>query len=736
MSPRAKKLSGVVLAVIAAGWGCSTSTTQIGTQTNRNPAMSGSRPAPQPDNSNDNVSVSSAVEVLQITTINGTNAATDGGIIYVHPGSDVVSLTADIFNSGSAEGRTVEEFNWSDNSGTCSGSDAASCLDSTNFQVTDYGVNYYVPQNMTQNITITVSDSSLPGSADTIVLAPVADYVAPVTLAVSPEQYSCSDFNADCALAGQGRWIYINGTRFFSPYVSDAAWEPYNHGYWNWVDDNNYGWTWNSYDTWGWYTDHYGQWRHHGAYGWVWSPFDDAVYRPSTVTWFYDEGHVGWYPYYHDYAQSHVYWGVEYGFDDGFWGGYPTADAFGGFHTGFYHVGYRDFGASDVWGHRAVDIDAGDFYRGSFGNRSYGAWPGGADYNSSHIYMSNRGALINIGRIDTRSFGSSRMVFPHAMNPVPAQYRPVADPSARFGRPIPVGAVISRNNGREQVVQPTSNGRGISAAPMVRGNDGEVHALPPQTRQPAAPNPANPVYHRPAAPGESERPVFNPSHSTPQQPSNNGNGNRPGNNEPNGNNNHGTPSEPNGNNNHGTPSEPNGNNNHGTPSEPNGNNNHTSTPSTPNGNNNHTSTPSTPSGNNNHTSTPSTPSGNNNHTSTPSTPSGNNNHTSTPSTPSTPHTSTPVVTQPSTPHTSTPVVTQPSTPHTSTPVVTQPSTPHTSAPVPVVHNAPAPAPRPAPVVSKPTPKAEPAEEEEAPAAVKRKPGSVQNSSDSDVNSDQ
>jgi hypothetical protein len=516
MSRSARKIGALALGLVLISWGCSTVSNQPTDDASRNPAFSSGRhDSPPPDDSN-NTPTDNSNEVLQIATVNGTNDAHNDNVIDVHPGTDVVSLTADVFNSGVGENRTVEEFVWTDYTGTCNGSDAASCLDNSNFQVTDYGVNYYVPQNMTQRITLTVSNPLLPNSSDSIILNPVADYVPPTVIAVTPEQYTCSDFNEDCALAGQGRWIYVQGSRFFVPYTTDASWEPYNHGYWTWVAGD--GWTWVSYDTWGWYTDHYGQWRHHGVYGWVWSPFEDRAYRPATVTWFYDGSHVGWYPYYDSYAHVHPYWGVEYGFDDGYWGGYQSAEFYGPYHPGFYHVGYGDFGQTDVWGHRATDIDVVEFYRGSYGNHAYGEWPGAADRDHSYSYMQNR-VEIHTTVVDSHSYGSSQMRFPHPVNQVPQQYHPAADTSGRFGRPIPVGSVVAKSGGHEQVVQPTSNGRGISAPPMVKDNAGNVVALPPRTRQPAQPNPSNPVYHAPPV-TEQPHPVFNPSSGG----HNNGNG--------------------------------------------------------------------------------------------------------------------------------------------------------------------------------------------------------------------
>ena len=462
-------------------------------------------------------------QLLRITAINGVYNTDHGPSVNVHPG-DLVTLSADVFDENdqlTAENRAIDELKWSANDTTnifgtdsdvCNASDASDCLSDSKFQVNDYGVSFYVPYNIQQNIKITVSDGVTPGAGnDAIILTNVdyvSNYVPPTQVCTAPEQYTSGAFNADTALAGQGVWVSMDGARYFVPYKTEADWEPYNHGYWGW--ETNDGWTWNSYDKWGWYTDHYGTWRHHGQYGWIWSPYDDFQYRASGVTWFYDGGHVGWYPYNSAYSRGYV-WRAEHGFDDGYWGGYHDADYWGrgSYHPGFYHVRNEDFGRDDVWGHRANDIDVFDMYRGSYGRKAYGAWPGGRDRDTSYGYMHTR-VTVTSCQVEEHNYGSDHMRFPVAGHAVPEQYRGNPDNNQRFGNhPIAVGSVVGHDGGgHEHYVPPTNNGRGISAPPVYHDPRNGVVNLPPRTNHPAEPNHDNPGYHQ--APHNGQGPVLPP----------------------------------------------------------------------------------------------------------------------------------------------------------------------------------------------------------------------------------
>jgi hypothetical protein len=545
-----KKIGITISGAVLIFAGCQTAPVQ---NTGRNPAMSSKRVTPQPpsdggDNSGANTSDNSGdqpvvtpppvvvtppqpvadTEAVSVTAINGTYSQGQVQAINVHPG-DVVQISADVFDEtqGVAEKRQVEEFIWSANdsdSDVCVASQSGDCLDTSLFQVNDYGVSFYVPQNMGSQITITVTNANSPNAgSDTLYLNNIQPaYVAPPVIISSPAQYSCSDFNEDCALARQGNWVYIDGQRYFAPFISDPNWAPYQHGYWTWVEGD--GWTWVSYDHWGWYTDHYGYWRHHGVYGWIWSPFDDRVYRPAAVTWFYTDGVVGWYPYYDSWNQTHPYWGPERGFDDGYWGGYHEGGFYGPYHPGFYYVGYHDFGANDVYAHRPDGFDGPGTYGSCYQAQQYGAWPGGPDRDSSREYMNARSPNVLVTHADSHQYGNTNMRFPVAVRQVPDQYKTVPGQAQRFGsKPIPVGSVFNHDT----AVAPTSNHRGITAPPVVRSDDGTVAQLPPRTQNPARPSGSGSVYHPPAPPtSEPTVPVYHPGHG--------GNGNNGGGNTGNG----------------------------------------------------------------------------------------------------------------------------------------------------------------------------------------------------------
>ena len=173
---------------------------------------------------------------------------------------------------------------------------------------------------------------------DTVILENIAysaDYQAPQTVITSAADYDQDTFDVDhvdYALAGHGRWVVVEGQRYFSPFTyvigQETSWVPNRHGSWSWVEGD--GWTWVSYDPWGWVTDHYGYWRNHADYGWIWSPFagDDFRYRPHCVSWFHDDSHVAWYPYVGDYAAGYIQ-GANEGFTDGYWQGYEAARGYG-----------------------------------------------------------------------------------------------------------------------------------------------------------------------------------------------------------------------------------------------------------------------------------------------------------------------------------------------------------------------------------------------------------------------
>ncbi|MEK7690836.1 MAG: DUF6600 domain-containing protein, partial [Bdellovibrionota bacterium] len=411
-------------------------------------------------------------------------------MIDVNPG-DVISLSADVFSDLPegllAQERYVEEFQWSGDdyeTDYCDMNYAESCFETSNFEATDYGVNFYVPAEMGRYLTITVRNSFVAsgGESETTLILRNSAYglAAPDTVVYEPEDYNYTDFSSDYALAGHGRWIWVHGERYFVPYTRVTDWVPYRYGYWSWSAYD--GWTWISYDPWGWYTDHYGYWRHHAVYGWIWSQYPDRVYRPHSVTFYYGDGYVGWYPRWNDYHHHHsnaYNHGYNHGFDDGYWEGY-----WDGYHAG-NHSGYHDYsrhhhGRTAVWTrdfnhglihtvHQAAH--ALGWWDRSHSGHAYGGWLGDRDHRRSRDWVEARGGKnVTIVNVNVRNIGSFELRNPVRINPVPRDFErrsPGVDRSL-INRPASVGAVVRPGDGfggRPEVVAPTSNRRGISAAP-------------------------------------------------------------------------------------------------------------------------------------------------------------------------------------------------------------------------------------------------------------------------------
>ena len=251
------------------------------------------------------------------------------GELRVKPGQ-VVSLTADevfVEDDGRlAYGyRDVTDFVWfaDDREGDYCDTER-DCRATSNFEVTDYGVNFYVPWEAPPRIIITVKSRYAPG----------VDRVALTVERPAPEAVE------DQYLEGLGYWVFIGTTRVFVPIVYEVDWAPYRHGYWYWTA---YGWTWYSYDPWGFVTDHCGHWRHSWLYGWVWVPDPVCTWRPAVVTFVFGPGFIGWYPY--DPAWQHGYrHGYHDGFDDGYWmGTHVASDRGRRYEPGFVGVSDRDF---------------------------------------------------------------------------------------------------------------------------------------------------------------------------------------------------------------------------------------------------------------------------------------------------------------------------------------------------------------------------------------------------------
>lgn len=332
--------------------------------------------------------------------------------VQVQPGQ-VVSLTADEIwrdAAGSPEYayRDVEDFLWESSVSPGDRCDPATdCRAVSNFEVTEFGVNYYVPLDPPSRITLTVT-TRWGGDRDRVVL------VNERALSSSQEYRN---------LDGLGRWVVLAGDRVFVPYVGDPGWSPYTRGYWYW---SAHGWTWYSYDPWGYMTDHFGHWRHSHLYGWVWIPDPLWVWRPAVVTFFFGSSWIGWYPYDPGWAWGYRH-GYAHGYDDGYWAGYRAGrhdGRRGHHHRGHVMVGYRDFyvpgdrrgppdragrpaaratAAHDISAVRVRDTELLDReVNAAFGRGDFGAVPGGfKDLSASRSFIAERtGVRVDEVRMD------------------------------------------------------------------------------------------------------------------------------------------------------------------------------------------------------------------------------------------------------------------------------------------------------------------------------------------------
>lgn len=250
-----------------------------------------------------------AAQGVRIISVDG-QLVRDGraGPVKVWPGQ-VVSLAADEtwIEAGQLEFayRPVEDFRWVANDVPGDVCDPVTdCRAASNFEATDYGVNFYVPRNAPRSIEISVQSKFQEGS-DRIQL-------------INEAREAAFRDGWDYGLGNSGWWTVIGGERVFVPNAYEDDWAPFVHGHWYWT---SFGWTWYSYDPWGDVTDHYGHWRHHGVYGWVWAPDPLWLWRPAIVSFFFGDGFIGWWPY--DSGWSHGYrHGYAHGYDDGYWMGY------------------------------------------------------------------------------------------------------------------------------------------------------------------------------------------------------------------------------------------------------------------------------------------------------------------------------------------------------------------------------------------------------------------------------
>ncbi len=470
-------------------------------------------------------------ESVEISAINGNYDPGQSSLVQVAPG-DVVRLSADIFDFSherahyGAHGSAIEDFIWrADNRfpNECYGDDD-DCLSHSDFETTSYGVDFFVPFQMTSDIRITVGHRNHL-TEDTIILRnALASYGEITNVVASPVTYaqqypSHNEIVPEYYLAGHGRWMWIDGEKYFVPdqYVSD--WAPYQNGYWNWTA---YGWTWISYDPWGEYTDHYGYWRRvevrYGVYWWVWRPFPTAYYHwhAHTVTFVYGKGYIGWYPFYGLYSSLYSR-GYEHGFVDGFWLGYALGSQIGA-HNGPVHdhgysvVEHRRFGHHNV---RDVLFDrerARERVRESHDRRRYGKAPFSDDLNVSRRKVDQGGAQVSETSVERVRMGGREIEVTRRVHETPEVYKG-AERSAqtRLERSVPV----SETPTRPRKPQPTNPDPGRGQQPNVpsdRGTGGgtgrQQPTRPPQqpTRPPQQPTRPPQQPTRPPQPQQPSRP--------------------------------------------------------------------------------------------------------------------------------------------------------------------------------------------------------------------------------------
>lgn len=278
-----------------------------------------------------------AAQVVRIVAADGAiHAEARIGEIRVRPGQ-VVSLTADeVWRNHDGETefafRPVEDFIWSvAEMGGDRCDPEQGCEDSLWFEVTEYGVNFYVPWDAPEGMRITARLRWGRGFDS-------------VTLVNRHARDGYDRPYWDSYLSGLGHWVPVGGTLVFVPVHHSADWAPYRHGHWYW---SVHGWTWYSYDPWGYVTDHCGHWRHSILYGWVWVPETVCHWRPSVVSFFHGPTWIGWYPFDPGWHRGYRQ-GYADGYDDGFWTGLWVGQRLGrkgrlSVHPGLTMVTYKHF---------------------------------------------------------------------------------------------------------------------------------------------------------------------------------------------------------------------------------------------------------------------------------------------------------------------------------------------------------------------------------------------------------
>ena len=94
-------------------------------------------------------------------------------------------------------------------------------------------------------------------------------------------------------LEPHGVWVrHARYNYVFCPTGVDAAWRPYSHGRWLYIQDR--GWYFASDEPFAWATYHYGRWFADQELGWCWVP--GTKWAPAWVSWRRSDTIVGWAP--------------------------------------------------------------------------------------------------------------------------------------------------------------------------------------------------------------------------------------------------------------------------------------------------------------------------------------------------------------------------------------------------------------------------------------------------------
>ncbi len=466
------------------------------------------------------VSSSAWADQVRITSINGQYNLDHKNTLSVRPG-DVISLGADVLSendNGNYYGnssyypqyRHSDEFVWSSSNQSnvqCDPSnDNVDWFNISGFEPTQYGVNYYVPEDMKELIVITVRHKG-ENDEDTITLknefySSGGNYYGNGYQPVShASEYNYDSLDPYYALQGMGRWMQMrDGRRYWVPYTDDSNWAPYQRGQWVWADGEL---TWRSYDRWGWLTDHYGVWRYHRELRWVWVPFSNKKYRPHTVTWIYSDNHIGWYPYYDQFEDGYRL-GYADGFIDGYYegladanyqnyGGYSSSYYKGWYYPGFTFVQYTHFYLPDFWDFRIYQShNTYTWFNDCHRLKRVGRFTYDYDWITRRT-----GGRLPTANVVVRKLGNGRDSYRYVdynERDLPNRYKG----RISYGRDYeqkraPVGSVIRRENGRTQVIRDSDNSgrknnRGVGITPTYRDNQGNSRPVTRETRKEVEPN--------------------------------------------------------------------------------------------------------------------------------------------------------------------------------------------------------------------------------------------------------